>query len=84
MIRPRIGGGRRKTHHRRIKGGFIPSVMEGFSMAASKYVAPLALMLMYKLLNKGKDTSKGKGNSKGKGKGARKRTKKARRRVSRK
>ena len=80
MIRPRIGGGRgrRKTHHRRIKGGFVPSVMEGFSMAASKYVAPLALMLMYKLLNKGK------GNSKGKGKGARKRTKKARRRVSRK
>ena len=60
-IRPKIGGQRsiksRKT--RRIlkkrkhqKGGFIPSIMDGFVAAASKYIVPVTLFAGYKLLTK--------------------------------
>jgi hypothetical protein len=49
-IRPKIGGRRRKT--RRTRGGFVPSVMGGFLSSASKYIAPLALFVGYKLLTR--------------------------------
>jgi len=59
LIRPRIGGKRRKAKtSKRSKGGFIPSVMDGFAIAASKYVVPLALFSGYKLLTKKKKHSK--------------------------
>lgn len=62
MIRPRIGGGRRSRHRiTRKRGGFVPSVMEGFVSATSKYLAPIALMMMYKYVNKG--TSKAASNA---------------------
>jgi hypothetical protein len=46
-VRPRIGGRRRKT-----KGGFVPTVMDGFVAAASKYIVPIALFAGYKLMTK--------------------------------
>jgi len=56
-IRPRIGG---RRHSKRIskrnrtkKGGFIPSVMDGFVAASSKYIVPLVLFSGYKLMKKG-------------------------------
>lgn len=52
LVRPALhvsGGGR---HHYPFKGGFVPSVMEGFVAATSKYATPLALMLMYRLLHR--------------------------------
>lgn len=49
MVRPRIGGGKRKTKKR---GGFVPSIMEGFSQVAGKYVLPLAMFAGYKLMNR--------------------------------
>lgn len=68
MIRPRIGGRvtkKRSTKKRstkkhstkkhrthRTKGGFVPSVMEGFTIAASKYIVPLVLFAGYKMINK--------------------------------
>ena len=60
-IRPKIGGrrkGKRTTRKsKKQKGGFVPSIMEGFVMSASKYIAPLALFVGYKLLTKkGKKT----------------------------
>ena len=64
-IRPRIGGKRktrrvRKTRSKRTRGGFMPSVMDGFVVAASKYITPIALFAGYKLMTrKGK---KGKGS----------------------
>lgn len=70
-VRPKIGGKRsirkthRKTHTRRYRktrktrGGFVPSVMDGFVMAASKYIVPIALFAGYKLM-----TKKGKKGSK--------------------
>lgn len=53
-IRPVIGGGKRKRtrKQRRTKGGFVPTVMEGFVAAASKYIVPLALFAGYKLLTR--------------------------------
>ena len=42
---------RRKTQ-RKQRGGFLPSIGEGFLAAAAKYAAPLALLGLYKLLNK--------------------------------
>jgi hypothetical protein len=64
VIRPRIGGGtkRRKQNKRNKKskrhakqsGGFIPTVMEGFCMAASKYITPLALFAGYKWMTRSK------------------------------
>jgi hypothetical protein len=61
-IRPKIGG-RRKTRRmrktRRVRGGFVPSVMGSFLEAASKYIAPLALYAGYKLMTrKGKKSRK--------------------------
>jgi hypothetical protein len=76
MIRPKIGGRRRtkrrlqkkrRTQKRKQqKGGFLPSVGEGFAVAAHKYIAPIALYGIYKFLNgktrkqskKGKKTSR--------------------------
>jgi hypothetical protein len=49
-----FAGGKRK----RKKGGFIPSVMEGFSILASKYITPLALFSGYKLIKKRTKTRK--------------------------
>lgn len=43
-IRQRIGGGSR--------GGFVPSVMEGFVAASSKYITPMALFAAYKMINR--------------------------------
>lgn len=63
-IRPKIGG-RRKTRKvrrarksKKTKGGFVPTVMEGFVAAASKYIVPIALFSGYKLM-----TRKGKRGS---------------------
>lgn len=54
-VRPSLGG-RRKTKRshcsRRKRGGFIPSVMEGFVANASKYIVPIALFAGYKLMTR--------------------------------
>ena len=65
VIRPRIGGGtkRRKQNKqnkrnkkakrtKKQRGGFIPTVMEGFCIAASKYITPLALFAGYKWMTR--------------------------------
>ena len=57
LIRPRIGGGRTKRvkkakRTKKQNGGFIPTVMEGFCMAASKYIVPLALFAGYKWMTR--------------------------------
>jgi hypothetical protein len=63
-IRPKIGGRRHRSkkhhtrRHHRVRGGFVPSVMDGFVAAASKYIVPLALFAGYKLM-----TRKGKKGS---------------------
>jgi hypothetical protein len=57
-IRPSLGGKRRtkRTHRlRRKQGGFVPSVMEGFVEAASKYIVPIALYAGYKLMSRKKN-----------------------------
>jgi hypothetical protein len=56
-VRPKIGGGRRTKHkytkrNRKIKGGFLPSMMEGFVASASKYLVPVALFAGYKLMTR--------------------------------
>jgi hypothetical protein len=64
-VRPRIGGkrggrlvtkkqSRQKKHkkYKKQKGGFVPSVMEGFVASASKYIVPLALFMGYRLFTK--------------------------------
>jgi hypothetical protein len=58
-VRPRIGGKRRLRHSKRrlsrkLKGGFVPSVMDGFVAAASKYIVPMALFAGYKLMTRTK------------------------------
>lgn len=66
VVRPAIGGKRRsrKTHRtRKQKAGFVPSVMEGFCAATSKYVVPLALFAIHSLVRKG--TQKGRKGKKG-------------------
>jgi len=64
-VRPKIGGQRtkrttkatRKASKRsrrttkRTKGGFVPSIMESFVAGASNYIAPLAGVSAWKLLN---------------------------------
>lgn len=65
-VRPKIGGKARKTKRtkrstrkskrsrrttKRTKGGFIPSIMESFVVGASKYIAPLAGVSAWKLMN---------------------------------
>jgi hypothetical protein len=68
-IRPRIEGGRKRVLRKlnktkkakkesKMKGGFVPTIMEGFSQAAAKYITPLVLFSGYKLLNKYKKTQK--------------------------
>ena len=55
-VRPRIGGRRqtRKTlkNKRKATGGFVPSVMNGFVAATSKYIVPIALFAGYKLMSR--------------------------------
>lgn len=57
-VRPKIGG-KRRTHktrktrrHHKTRGGFIPSIMDGFVVAASKYIVPIALFSGYKLMTR--------------------------------
>jgi len=62
IIRPSIqmkGGksrGRRSRRSsrrsRRSRGGFVPSIMEGFVGLTSKYITPLALFSGYKLMTR--------------------------------
>jgi hypothetical protein len=68
VIRPRIGGGtkrrknRKQTKRRKQRGkqsgGFVPTIMEGFCMAASKYIVPLALFAGYKWMTRSKKGKK--------------------------
>jgi hypothetical protein len=41
---------------RKMKGGFVPSVMGNFLFGAAKYITPLALFAGYKLYTKTKGT----------------------------
>ena len=43
---------RTKKQSGKQSGGFIPTVMEGFCMAASKYITPLALFAGYKWMTR--------------------------------
>ena len=68
VIRPRIGGGiKRSKRTKRTKrtkqrgkqrGGFVPTIMEGFCMAASKYIVPLSLFAGYKWMTRSKKDKK--------------------------
>lgn len=70
VIRPRIGGGtmrnkkakrsKRSKRSKRTKqrGGFVPTIMEGFCMAASKYIVPLSLFAGYKWMTRSKKGKK--------------------------
>lgn len=40
----------RKRTTRKTSGGFIPSVMEGFCAATSKYITPLTLLLLHRMM----------------------------------
>lgn len=64
-VRARIGG-KRKT--KKNKGGFVPSVMDGFAASASQYVVPVALFAGYKLM-----TRKGKRGTRRRGRHTRRR-----------
>jgi hypothetical protein len=44
----------RNRRTRKMKGGFVPSVMGNFLFGASKYITPLALFAGYKLYTKTK------------------------------
>ena len=68
-IRPRIGGKRKRSTRKHVKGGFtkfaakggftqfaakggfIPSIMEPFALACSKYIMPVAGLSAYKLFH---------------------------------
>jgi hypothetical protein len=65
VVRPAIGGKRstrnrrtrrtrrsNKTKRTRTKGGFFPSIMEPFVLGCSKYIAPLAGLSAWKLMNR--------------------------------
>jgi hypothetical protein len=56
MVRPKIGGRRRRTaakqKKRSYRGGFVPSVMGGFMAAAEKYIVPIALYAGYKFMTR--------------------------------
>ena len=61
VVRPAIGGTRRSRRSkrskrtrrgRRTKGGFFPSIMEPFVLGCSKYIAPLAGLSAWKLMNR--------------------------------
>lgn len=55
-VRPRIGGKRHSRKHRQTKrqykGGFVPSIMEGFSAMVAQYITPIALYAGYRLLTR--------------------------------
>jgi hypothetical protein len=52
-VRQKIGGKRRKLRKtRKTTGGFVPSIMDGFVAAASRFIVPLALYSGYKLLSR--------------------------------
>lgn len=77
VVRPAIGGKRRtrtsRTRKQKQKGGFVPSVMEGFCAATSKYVVPLALFAIHSLVRKGtQKAGKKAGRKTGKAKKAKK------------
>ena len=79
VVRPAIGGKRRTrksrtSRTRKQKGGFVPSVMEGFCAATSKYVVPLALFAIHSLVRKGTQKA---GKKAGRKTGKAKKTKKA-------
>jgi len=68
-VRPKIGGSRlkRRLHAKRTKritrtkrtiGGFVPSIMDGFVAAASKYIVPVVLFAGYKLMTRKQRHSK--------------------------
>jgi hypothetical protein len=63
IVRPKIGGGKSITKKRKQRGGFVPSVMDGFVMAASKYIVPIVLYAGYKLMTK-KNNGKSKRGTK--------------------
>ena len=51
----KMGGKRlkRRTRHRK-RGGFYPSVMGNFTASASKYIVPVALYALYKMMRTSK------------------------------
>ena len=52
-------GGTRRTRTRRHRnGGFVPSVMSGFTGAASKYIVPIALYSGYKFITRKTEKTK--------------------------
>ena len=68
-IRNKIGGNRLftrrvtrrnkyRSHRKKTKGGFIPSIMEPFITSVSKYIVPIVLYSGYKLMTRGKKTKK--------------------------
>ena len=66
IIRPHIpmkggskAGSKAGSRRKRSRGGFVPSVMEGFVALTSKYITPLALFSGYKLMTR-KKSKKGK------------------------
>ena len=52
-------GSKAGSRRKRSRGGFVPSVMEGFVALTSKYITPLALFSGYKLMTR-KKSKKGK------------------------
>lgn len=52
IIRPKIGGALKRATRK--VGGFVPSIMEGFTQMAGKYVLPIALFSGYKLMGRTK------------------------------
>jgi hypothetical protein len=52
VVRPQIGGRKHTRKTRRVRGGFVPSVMGNFAVAASKYITPIALFAGYKLMTR--------------------------------
>jgi hypothetical protein len=52
-VRPKIGGKHKKMRKsRKTTGGFVPSIMDGFVAAASRFIVPVALFAGYKLLTR--------------------------------
>ena len=54
-VRPKIGGKHRRTKRQyKKKGGFVPTIMDGFVSAAAQYIVPIALFAGYKLMTRKK------------------------------